>query len=205
MYCAGLPYTGSPLTAILGLAAALLIFGLVLILATRRRTNRTAVALVLLLLGGAMTAGLAGNAAAYATQSSCVPRHAASPGTTTRPPTGNPAHNHLTITQTSTMTGLAPGIAPVPITGTVTNHATDTTIITAITVTITSVTTAPNSATGTCGAGDYTLRHPRMPVGRLLPPGASTPFSGASIGFNNKSTNQNTCKKARINLRYDSS
>ena len=41
-----------------------------------------------------------------------------------------------------------------------------------------------------------------MPVGRTLDPGGSTPFSGAFIGFSDKSTNQDACQGAAIKLLY---
>ena len=41
-----------------------------------------------------------------------------------------------------------------------------------------------------------------MPVGRTLDPGGSTLFAGASIGFYDKSTNQDACWGATILLRY---
>jgi len=41
-----------------------------------------------------------------------------------------------------------------------------------------------------------------MPVGQTLGPETSAAFSGALIGFNNKSTNQDTCKGATISLLY---
>jgi hypothetical protein len=110
--------------------------------------------------------------------------------------------NSLTITQTSVMQGLAPGVAPVPITGIVANISDDSTVITAIAVEITGVITAPGAAPGVCDASDYVLLNSLMPVGRTLGPGGWTEFAGASIGFNNKSTNQDTCQGATIELLY---
>jgi hypothetical protein len=65
--------------------------------------------------------------------------------------------------------------------------------------------TAPGAAAGRCDAGDYLLLNTRMPVGRMVHPGKPAPFSGAAIGFNNTSANQDACKNARVDLRYASS
>jgi hypothetical protein len=113
-----------------------------------------------------------------------------------------PESNSLTVTQTSTMT-LAPGIAPVAVTGVVINNGPDRTFVTAIDVEITSVTLAAGAAPGTCGPSDYLVLDTRMPVGQTLAAaGGSADFSGAFIGFNNTSTNQDACKSATVNLLY---
>jgi hypothetical protein len=84
----------------------------------------------------------------------------------------------------------------------VTNNGTDSTDIIAVNVEITGVTTHPGAVPGPCDPSDYVLLDARMPVGRTLDPGGSTPFAGASIGFNDKSTNQDACKGATIQLLY---
>ena len=72
-------------------------------------------------------------------------------------------------------------------------------------VEITGVITGEDSSPGACDATDFTIFNPRMPVDRLLNPEGSAPFSGASIGFANKSTNQDACQGAVIRLRYTAS
>ena len=42
----------------------------------------------------------------------------------------------------------------------------------------------------------------RMLVERTLGPDGSSPFAGASTGFNNKATNQDACQRAVIHLLY---
>ena len=110
----------------------------------------------------------------------------------------------LTITQTSVNTGLGPGVAPSPLTAEVTNRAPESTVVTAITVEITGVTKTASAVEGPCDASDYLLLDARMPVGRTLRPYETVPFSGASIGFIDKSTNQDACQGARVTLRYTS-
>jgi len=62
---------------------------------------------------------------------------------------------------------------------------------------------ATGAAAGTCGAGDHVLLDVRMPVGQPLASyGGSTAFAGASIGFDDKSTNQDACQGATVHLHY---
>ena len=185
MTCDPLPNTGIGAAAglILILAAVCLALGTILLVLSRRRKGAST-ALAILLVASAAVA-LTPGTPAQAADSDCV--------------TGN---NSLTITQTSTMQGLAPGIAPVAVTGLVVNNSSDSTYITAVDVEISSVTRRPGSSPGTCDASDYVLVGTRMPVGRTLGPGGSTSFAGASIGFHNKTTNQDSCRNATIRLLY---
>ncbi len=176
-------YTGLPLGLLITLAVLCCVAGAVLLLLARRRGKVLSAALLILLSGAAMSL---------------------TPGTSAEAATPDcpPAQNSLTITQTSVMEGLAPGVGPVPIAGIVTNNGADSTDIIAVDVEISGVTTRAGSAPGTCDPSDYYLSDARMPVGRTLAPGGSTAFAGASIGFSNKSTNQDTCKGATVQLLY---
>ncbi len=158
---------------------------LALVLARSRRAGRSAVLLVLLLVGAGLAVAPA--APAQAATSDCVT-----------------TEGSLTLTQTATLAGLAPGVAPVAITGLIQNTGSDSTTIAAVDVAITSVTTGPAvpASAGTCDPDDYVLLGTRMPVGQTLEPGGSAPFAGASIGFSNKTTNQDACQGATIHLRY---
>jgi len=214
MTCDPLAYTGGGrLDLLLAVAIACLAAGGLLLLLTRRRGRVVTVALLLLVCGaavsitggtptGAMAADCppSANALPAADPLSPVnPQSAADPQSETDPQSDA---NSLTVVQTSVMDGLAPGIAPVPITGVVTNIGTDSTVIIAVDVEIIGVVTDPGAVPGVCDASDYVLRDTRMPVGRTLDPGGSTAFAGASIGFNDKSTNQDACKGATIQLLY---
>jgi hypothetical protein len=44
-----------------------------------------------------------------------------------------------------------------------------------------------------------------MPVGATVREGGSAEFSGAALAFNDKSTNQDACKGARVDLHYAAS
>lgn len=188
MNCDPLPNTG--LDANLGLfviiAIGCLVLGAVLLLASRRRRGRTGSAASLIVLSIAcVTFALPSAPPARAETSDC--------GTT---------QNFLIVRQTSTMAGLAPGRAPVAIIGLVANHSAESTYLTAVDVEITSVTTSPGSPPGACDASDYLLLNTRMFVKRTLRPGGSASFTGAAIGFRNKTTNQDACKHAVIHLLY---
>jgi LPXTG-motif cell wall-anchored protein len=111
--------------------------------------------------------------------------------------------NSLTITQTSVVTDLGPGRPAAALTGAITNNGPDSTHITAINVEITSVTLALDASPGTCSSSDYELFDARMPVGHTLAAdGGSTVFSGASLGFADKTTQQDACQRATVHLLY---
>jgi hypothetical protein len=187
--CSPLPDTGAPATLLLAVVAVVcLVVGAVLVTHVRRERAGPVVMLAILVM-----------VVAYATLGG--PAQAASPDCESSDPSGQ---NSLHITQTSVLEGLGPESAPLAITGTVTNESDDDTYITAVTVTMTSVTKASHAAAGTCDVSDYVLAEPRMRVGKALLPHGSLAFSGATIGFSNKSVNQDACKSATIQLRYDS-
>jgi hypothetical protein len=112
------------------------------------------------------------------------------------------ADNSLTVVQTSVMDNLAPGTTPVIITGTVRNNGAETTYLRAVHVLITGIRLAEGAVPGRCGASDYLLLDPLMPVHRTLEAGGTTAFDGASIGLRNTAVNQDSCKGAVVELRY---
>lgn len=108
--------------------------------------------------------------------------------------------SNLAISQTSVISDLAPGATAQTISGSVTNNATTNAYVTSVTVSIDSVT----GGAGACDASDYTLANPTMSVASDLAPNGSANFSGATLAFNNKATNQDGCKGATVNLAYAS-
>ncbi|HEY0217375.1 MAG TPA: hypothetical protein VGC57_13385 [Cellulomonas sp.] len=183
MICDPLPTTGVDAGVVVLVALALLTAGALLVRSTRSR--RTAAGTLALVLAVGSVAVLAAPSPAAAAGPDCYV-----------------AANSLTITQTSTMSGLAPGVAPAAITGLVVNNGTDSTVVVAIDVAIAFVTLDPDAPAGTCDASDYLLTDTRMPIGRTLDPGGSATFAGASIGFSDKSTNQDACQHATVALLY---
>ena len=94
-----------------------------------------------------------------------------------------------------------PGDAPQIISGTVQNNAANSAYVAKVTVSIASV----SGGAGSCDASDYTLASPDMLIGKDIAAGATESFSGATLQFNNKATNQDGCKGATVNLAYAAS
>jgi hypothetical protein len=111
--------------------------------------------------------------------------------------------SNLAIAQTSTIANMYPGDSAQTISGTVTNNASNSAYVNSVTVSIASVTQA-SGAGGTCDASDYTLASPTMSVAADVAAGGSANFTGATIKFNNKASNQDGCKGATVNLSYAS-
>ena len=109
----------------------------------------------------------------------------------------------ITAVQTSTITNLRPGGAAQTLSGNFTNTDTSPVYVTSVTVSIASVTKAVGAVAGTCDASDYTLTGATMTVGASVPAGtAQGAWTGATIQFNNKATNQDQCQGATVNLSY---
>lgn len=112
----------------------------------------------------------------------------------------------LTVNQTTTISGLAPGLAAQTLSGNFDNPNDGPVYVTSVTVSISSVTKAGGAPAGTCDATDYTLSGTTMTVGAEVPAGtAKGSWTGATIQFNNKVTNQDACKGATVNLAYTAS
>jgi hypothetical protein len=108
---------------------------------------------------------------------------------------------NITAVQTSTITGLRPGGSAQTLSGNFTNttNSGGTVYVTSVTASISSVT----GGDGACDATDYTLANAVMTVGADIPAGtAQGAWTGATIQFNNKITNQDGCKNATVNLAY---
>jgi hypothetical protein len=109
--------------------------------------------------------------------------------------------SNLAVAQTSTISNMFPGDTAQTISGTVTNNASNKAFVNSVTVSIASVTQA-GTAVGTCDSTDYTLASTSMTVGTDVAAGDTVPFTGATLKFNNKATNQDGCKGATVNLAY---
>jgi hypothetical protein len=187
MSCADLAATGADLAwvGLIVIALVLLVVGIALYRGRRHRAGTFAV-LVILCVGGSVVIAPAPGA-----QAAC----------STSPPAET---NSLTIVQTSINTGLSPTQAPSAIVGRVTNNGPDETYVTAIVASIVSVVPAADAAAGSCDASDYALIDPRMLVGeQLAASGGSAVFSGARIALHDKTSNQDACEGAVVELRYE--
>jgi hypothetical protein len=187
--CGSLATTGMSGAGPALLASALLIvlIGLALLTIGRRRRAGVATLAVLLLCLGGLALG---------------PSPAAQAGTSTCVTSTEDTENSLEIVQTAVLTGLSPTSAPEVIAGTVTYAGNDSAVVASVRVSIHSVTKAEEALPGVCDASDYLIVDPVMLVGRTLRPGESAGFSGATIEFVDKATNQNACKLATVTLLY---
>jgi len=109
----------------------------------------------------------------------------------------------LTANQTTTLAAMYPGDSAQTITGNFDNPNSGPVYVNTVSVSIASVTKAGGAPGGTCDASDFTLANTTMNVGAEVSPGAGVgSFTGATIKFNNKATNQDACKGAMVALAY---
>ncbi|MHA7271507.1 hypothetical protein [Arthrobacter sp. HLT1-20] len=103
------------------------------------------------------------------------------------------------MNQTSVVAGLAPGLPAQPLSGNFDNPNAGPVFVTAVTA-VATVTGAPG-----CTATDYTIAGTAT-VNAEVPAGTGVgSWSGLSIQFNNKATNQDACKNAVVTITYASS
>lgn len=106
----------------------------------------------------------------------------------------------LVAHQTSTVTDLHPGGAAQTLSGNFDNGNEGPTYVASVSVSISSV--VPVGA-GVCTATDYTITGSPMTVAAEVPAGNGVgAWTGATIAFNNKASNQDGCKGALVNLAY---
>jgi hypothetical protein len=109
----------------------------------------------------------------------------------------------VTVVQTSTVSGIAPGTTAQTLSGTFTNPNNASVYVTSVTAAISGVVKASGAVAGTCDATDYTLTNATMTVGQQVGAGSGQgTWSGATLAFTNKATNQDQCKGATVTLSY---
>jgi hypothetical protein len=109
----------------------------------------------------------------------------------------------LTVVQTSTISGLAPGVAAQTLSGNFDNSNSGPVYVATVTAAITSVTDTNGDPIVGCDATDYTLANAVMTVGAEVPAGnAQGSWTGATLAFNDKGSNQDPCKLAVVHLGY---
>jgi hypothetical protein len=113
------------------------------------------------------------------------------------------AQSALTANQTTTLTAMYPGDSPQTISGNFDNPNPGPIFVSTVTASISSVTKASGAPAGTCDATDFTLANAVMTVNAQVAAGtAKGSWTGATLQFNNKATNQDACKGATVNLSY---
>jgi len=132
---------------------------------------------------------------------------------------GTGSNNPVVVKQTSAVTAMAPGIAPQPLSGNFDNPNPGPVFVAAVQATISSVTVvapsvAPSPAVPACTVTDFVLAGgtagatPQIAttttgVGVEVPAGnAQGQWSGLTLQFNNKATNQDACKNSTVNITY---
>ena len=109
----------------------------------------------------------------------------------------------LTANQTTTLSAMYPGDSAQTISGNFDNSNSGPIHVGTVTASIASVTKAAGAPAGTCDASDFTLANAAMTVNAEIPVGTGKgAFTGATLKFNNKATNQDACKGATVNLAY---
>lgn len=112
---------------------------------------------------------------------------------------------NLTINQNNTLTDMYPGDSTQDLAGNFSNTNAATIHVSSVTVSISSVDKAIGAPAGTCDASDFVIANATATVNQDIPTGTSGSWSGPTIQFNNKTTNQDACKGATVNLDYTTS
>jgi hypothetical protein len=108
----------------------------------------------------------------------------------------------LTVNQVTVVTPMFPGDAPQTLSGTFNNTSSGPIHVASVTVSIDSVTQGAVTAVG-CSAADYTVSGAIMAAVQNVPTGANKgTWTGATIQFNNTTSNQDACKNAVVHLHY---
>ena len=109
----------------------------------------------------------------------------------------------LVANQTTVLAPMYPGDSAQTLSGNFDNPNEGPIYVSTVTASIASVTKAAGAPAGTCDASDFTLANATMAVNAQVPAGTGQgAWSGATIKFNNKGTNQDACKGATVNLSY---
>jgi hypothetical protein len=113
------------------------------------------------------------------------------------------AQSALTANQTTVLTAMYPGDSAQTISGNFNNPNSGPIYVATVTASIASVTKAAGAPAGTCDASDFTLASAAMTVNAEVAAGnAKGAWTGATLKFNNKASNQDACKGATVNLAY---
>jgi len=111
--------------------------------------------------------------------------------------------NALTVVQTSTISGLAPGGSAQTLSGNFNNSNAGPVYVTSVTAAIDHVSDTNDDPIVGCDDTDYTLANAVMSVGaEVIAGNAKGSWTGATLAFNNKASNQDACKDAIVHLSY---
>jgi hypothetical protein len=108
----------------------------------------------------------------------------------------------ITAVQTSTVTAMAPGDSAQSLNGTFLNTNSGPVYVATVTASISSVVKDGGAVAGTCDATDYTLANAVMTINAEALANDTSTWTGATLKFNNKVSNQDQCKLATVNIAY---
>lgn len=109
----------------------------------------------------------------------------------------------LTVTQTTVLSAMYPGDSAQVISGKFNNTNSGPIYVGTVTASISSVVKAGGAVAGTCDATDFTLADAVATINAEVPVGTAVgAWTGPSLKFNNKASNQDQCKGATVNLAY---
>ncbi|WP_345377005.1 hypothetical protein [Frondihabitans cladoniiphilus] len=118
--------------------------------------------------------------------------------------TGNPAST-LTVNQTSSVSGMGPGAAAQTLSGTFSNPNSGPVYVTNVVVGTITVLNAQGAVATGCDSTDFTVAGGTMAVKAEVPSGSSKgAWTGATVAFNDKATNQDACKGTTLSIAYTS-
>ena len=104
----------------------------------------------------------------------------------------------VTVNQTSTVSALAPGSGTQTVSGNFDNPNTGPVYVAGVTAVVSGTSKAG------CDASDYTIAGTAAVNAQIQPGSGVGTWSGLTIAFNNKPTNQDACKGATVSLAYTS-
>ncbi len=110
---------------------------------------------------------------------------------------------NITVNQTTVLTAMYPGDSAQTISGNFDNPNSGPVYVSTVTASIASVAKAGGAVAGTCDATDFTLASATTTVNATVVAGNGVgSWTGPTIKFNDKVTNQDQCKNATVTLAY---
>jgi hypothetical protein len=113
--------------------------------------------------------------------------------------TAGSAATPIVVKQLTSVTGVAPGVAPVTLSGNFDNPNTGNVYVANVVATVTGT-----DKTG-CDATNFVIAGASTPKQDLVPGTGVGSWTGLTLGFVNKATNQDACKGAVATLAYGAS
>jgi hypothetical protein len=109
----------------------------------------------------------------------------------------------LTANQLTVLNAMYPGDNAQTLSGNFDNSNSGPIYVSSVVASISGVTKAAGAPTGTCDTSDFTLANATMTVNNEVAAGnAKGSWTGATIKFNDKASNQDACKGATVSLSY---